>query len=681
MSKDKIICNGATYTSEAILSGSCFIGNSIAGDELAIDTLDVELHSLGANLTSLAYGTPVFYYHEDTLVGKFYLHDVSRTARDKYKVNCVSGVGLLDTPMHYGGLYTGETVTDVLTDIIGGIVPYTVSAGVGAVRVYGWLPVATRRENLKQLLFATGASLKKDTAGEINIVLLKLDAPVEISDDRLFEGGTVEYQSAVSDVVVLEHGYIITPSDEEATLFDEGVVGQELISPQGVAMNGVIVTFNGPMHDVTATGGAILEQGINYAVLAPSGQTTLKGKKYTHTTREVHAAAESITSEKNVARVEDATLVNITNSEAVAKRVANFYSVSRTIKADMVMGPERPGDAVALNDPFDERAVALLMSQDINMSNVLVARAELVAGYTPVHDDIYEHVVVLTGTGTWTVPDGVKKIRVVLIGSGSGGAAGENGEPGEGTEISIKPSENRPGFTKTIPPGKGGDGGSGGIGGAGGKIFQKRLEVLCGQTFNYMTPDGGTGGKSDGEMGADGADTIFGALTSEAGSRSTSGYVDVLTGYMYGAPGLIGVCGGRGGDGGNYYEKGKDGEPAGDYLGGVGRNPSEGGTSGNLYNVYFGGIGGGGGAYGFIFGESEYQASGADAMIPAQAKNYGCGGNGGNGGGGGSGGGGGYIKYNKEDTWTGIIRVSGWGRNGTGSAGTDGAPGCIIIYY
>lgn len=670
MGKDKIILLDKTFTGNDLVSGNCFIGNSIAGDELAIDTLTATICSPGTSLTGLPYGTPVFYYHDEVLIGKFYLNTVARSGRDNYDLSCVSGVGLLDAVQHYGGLYAGETVEEVLDDIIGGIVPHTVSPGVGAVRVYGWLPVATRRDNLRQLLFATGAALKKDTAGEINISLLNVDAPQEISDDRLFSGGSVEYQAPVSEVVVLEHGYIITNTDEAVTLYDDAVTGQDIISPKGAALNGVMVTFDGPMHDLSVEGGTILESGVNYAALAPSGQTTLKGKKYTHTTREVRAAVASAAGEQNVARVEEATLVNLTNSESVAKRVADYYSMSRTIKVGMVVGAEWPGDAVSLNDPFDEPATGLLMSQNINMSNTLVAQAEMVAGYTPEHEGVYENVVVLTGSGTWTPPEGVKKIHVVLIGGGHDGADGEDGKAGVSTSLWVLSSESKAGFSRTTQYGKGGEGGAGGAGGSGGNILQKTITVSEGVNLNFSAGSAG------------GEDTIFGEYTSADGTPSKTGYIDIFSGKAYGVAGADGLKGGDGGRGSDYnFSGGENGEPVGEYLGG---HKSGGlGTGPNPQDFVFerGSYGGGGAAYGSTLDGQTIMRNGVSAVQPSGENLLGgCGGYGGHGGGGGGGGPGAYIRFLKD-------YGPGWGDNypagsgGKGSAGTAGAPGCILIYY
>lgn len=80
--------------------------------------IDVAQSTAPSALISLPVGTPVWYYHEDELVGKYYLESVQRHGRNKYKLNCLSAVGLLDKMEHGGGLYLSATVGDVISNIM-----------------------------------------------------------------------------------------------------------------------------------------------------------------------------------------------------------------------------------------------------------------------------------------------------------------------------------------------------------------------------------------------------------------------------------------------------------------------------------------------------------------------------------------------------------------------------------
>jgi len=754
MSRNKIVIAGQEFLDHQINSGSVFISNSIAGDELSIDTLDAEMDCSGwartlfrpknsaglitaddllfsvnprfqilaSDLSKFSYGEKVYYYHDNALIGKFYLSAVKRVGKFFYELSCVSAVGLLDAAPHYGGLYNGQTLPVVLSDIIGGTVPYTVENAVKSIRVYGWLPVSTRRDNLRQLLFASGCALKKDVAGELSVCQLKLDKPALISDDRLMMGGSVDYQAAATEAVVVEHGYFQASNAADETLYNDGVQGMALTSPKGAALTGSLLTFDGPVYDLRSEGGGILESGVNYAVLAPSGLTKLTGKKYAHTTREVYAQASGANKgERNTARVEDATLVNAANSDAVAARVASYYATSRTVNMDMVMGVERPGDAVQFTDPFGDTTTALVLSQDINMSGTLVAAASFLAGYVPEGGGgAYSNSQLLSGSGTYTPPAGVTRIRVVLIGGGHGGTRGKNGQSGsigaEQNETLVAPADQK-GQARGYRNGRPGAGGGPGEPGVGGKIFQVTINLSGGERYAYSC---GAGGASEQEGGS----TSFGSYSSSAGSMSTTGYLNILTGERYAGQGNRGLAGGTGsgwvGSGAQTETKVTEGNVVTDALGrswGPGASVLRWTTSdktGYKGGEFFASVhtgsgyaGGGGAAYGanggggtngsgtISFDTSTRTAfatvsggsggHGANALPPSKESRFGYGGGAGNGGGGGGGG-----PSNGANIYTSIsnagrasfdISPSANGAGGSGSAGGTGGDGCIIIYW
>lgn len=189
---NQIVCGEITFLDADIISGECYIGNALAGDALSIDTLIFTVYStclvgggIGVyDVTTIPYGTITTLYSDEDLIGKFYVNQVIRTGATSFEISCVSAVGILDQRTHYGGIYSGDTASDVLEDIIGDI-PYSVSDEVGACAVFGWLPVASRRENLHQVLFSLGASIEKDTSGTINIIFLDASSSSEIPDDRM----------------------------------------------------------------------------------------------------------------------------------------------------------------------------------------------------------------------------------------------------------------------------------------------------------------------------------------------------------------------------------------------------------------------------------------------------------------------------------------------------------------
>ena len=131
---------------------------------------------------------------DDKLYARYYLKDVERNSKYEYTFSLQSAIGLLDDSNHYGGIYSGQTASDIIKDIIGGKITYTEHNIFSKIKVYGWLPVATRRDNLKQLLFAVGGCVKKKD-GIINFTTLTVDTPTEIPANRVYDSGKITYNA------------------------------------------------------------------------------------------------------------------------------------------------------------------------------------------------------------------------------------------------------------------------------------------------------------------------------------------------------------------------------------------------------------------------------------------------------------------------------------------------------
>lgn len=779
MAINKLVVNGLTFTEEKIKSGSVFLSNSISFDELGIDTLDMEIdlseetgtifapadadglltsdnrlftvhpyfHILATDPTQFTYGKRVEYYRDNVIFSAFYMSSIRRVSKYFYAISCISAIGLLDGVRHYGGLYTGQTMAAVLQEIIGSTFPYSVAANVQNIRVYGWLPVSTCRDNLRQLLFANGVAIKKSNNGNVSFDLLNTSVPFQIPDNRIMLGGSVDYPAAASEAVVVEHSFFSTALDETVTLYDGTVSASTFVSPQGVLRNGILVTFEEPCHSLSAAGVTILESGVNYAVLSAGGHATLTGKKYTHTTREVRqtmSQGSGMVGSKNVARVEEATLVNAINSEAVTSRVASYYSSSRKVKAKFLANTERPGDFVAFNNPFHEMDEGLIASMDINISSTLLADTEFVADYTPVSGGTYENVVLLTGSGRFQVPAGKTKLHVVLFGGGQGGYSGKSGKlssPGTIKDIYDGYWNTR---SKELTTGEGGDGGEAGEGGHGGSIYQTTLDVTPLSYIDYSCGVGGAGGVSVKDRsvddppsvpGAYGSASVFGALSSAAGSPSDFGYMDIISGNIYGGVGNRGVAGGKGGGylpDSKFRESQTPGPPiiynGVAYYGGPNNLEIKSSESSVLmgyvndnynrpmsYSIAAGGMyGAGGGAAAGRNGNKSTDppsgyaraskntfnrvgngtggagGTGADAISPPKESRYGVGGKGGNGGGGQGGAGAaavdtslsGYDIGTDPGTPSNLsLKQNTAAGRGLGSNGGVGGDGCILVYY
>lgn len=548
MTGNTILYADRTFTDESVLpSGNMPRERSLLSDVLAIDSFSFDVISEDTTLVNFIRNTPLTYYHNDVQMGIFYVQKISRTSINTYRFDCTSTVGLLDESYHNGGIYTGQTVDEVVTDICS---PYLVIVknNIKSIKLYGWLPIATKRENLTQVLFAIGATLKVDYNGVIRIEGLWDSQSAEIDADHMYSGGSVEYATPVTQVIVTEHAYNQTAT-ETVDLFE------------GTASAGDKITFDEPCYDLVADGFRITESGANYAIVT-AGSGKLTGKKYVHTTRQVikdiaPQTRDLVDQSDSVVKVESATLVSLANSNAVAERLVSYYSCNERIVSDVLTQSESPGDVVSIVHPYGGTVEGCIESSDITMSKKLKSNETVLVGYKPqnIGDvEYYDKSEILTASGNWTVPDGVTSVRVVLIGGGQGGQCGNKGEGSKQVTASFSGGL-APAQYSGYGVGLAGKGGSGGNGGHGGKVFQTNISVTAGQVFAFSIGQGGEGAAFSTSMpnGTEGGNTTFGDLTSASGTYSDSGFIDTFTGTTYAEKGQNGLPGGNGTGGANSY--------------------------------------------------------------------------------------------------------------------------------
>lgn len=385
---------------------------------------------------------------------------------------------------------------------------------------------------------------------------------------------------------------------------------------------------------------------------------------------------------------------------------------------------------VSVYHPYDKKMVsACIVSLDTTISGTLKSEMAALVGFLPPQPETteyYDDRVTLTGSGEWTVPEGVTSYTRVLIGGGQGGKCGKAGAlptSKVSTQTETREGEshtwtvNYKGFlVKDLPPAAGGEAGTPG---EGGKVLVETVQnAVPGSKVSYSCGAGGAGApyaENSDKEGSLGGATTMGGSSSDSGSSNPSGYTDPMTGEVYAVPGIAGVPGGNGvgydADGnliyppdivvnGRSYRHGVQGTA-------VDFETGNSATSGSFDATSSGGLGGGPAykANGHNGGNgitptmtSQYnnkkltmqggaQGTGATAQPPEKPSVYGNGGGAGNGGGG-----------NGQTGWPcmasctmrddasyqmGDLEVyagAATGR-GLGSDGGQGGDGCIIIYY
>lgn len=628
----------------------------------------------------------------------WYPRQLKQLAGDFYAISGTSPLGKLTQMEHRGGIYDGVEAGGLIREICGDVDVY-VSGVFEHVLLYGYLPYVSpsglpsavkgsAKDNLLKVLFALNASLHVDASGTIRIENLNTEISSVIDSGRVYrENAAVVDDVPITSVTVLEHQYI--EGTENKTLFE------------GTTTAGQIVIFRNPCSDLVATGFSIVSSGANWAELS-AGTGTLTGTPYTHITREVtRTVSESDT--ENAVRIEDATLVGITNSGDVADRMADYYSHRKRITCDATVEFERPGDVVSLWDSVAKimRQACIEKISPLNLSGTMKAKLSALVGFTPWQTVPFEDVrVVITSGSSYTFPADILQntnVTAVLIGGGDGGEKGGDGEDGGGYSAQyVTPGDGKT-YTVYHEEGQGGQPGTPGAKGAGGKILRINIKADPGETVACAI---GQGGAANGGVGGN---TQFAGYTSADGVTTDDGWVEPIFGHVYGKSGDDGLGAAAGGDGAHTSYSaaemvGKSGNDYGDYVGG------EGGTAAYLngYTLYYLAAGGGGSGAtasanganspnaSFVYPNDSYtvETTGAPGISPPakpakSATNYGFGGDGGDAGSGG--GGSGAFLMTLHDWRTeepALINVNCSGApGGTGGDGSAGVQGAIILYF
>lgn len=681
----------------------------LRADALEADTLDITVLSESGTIRNFKKNDKVEYFRSGSRVGVYYLQSVTRVGPKLYTLSALSAVGLLIVRPHRGGIYTGQTVAEVVAEICGDI-PVLIETVYRGIKLYGWLPIASARDSLVQVLFAIGAWLHTDENGTLRVQKLWNGTASIIGPGSVHAANIqVKYLDPVSAVAVTEHQYIA--GTEDVTLFE------------GTAQQGDVIEFDEPAHSLTAEGFTILESGANYAILS-AGTGKLTGKGYVHNRRVVTRTVTEGAAE-NVEEIADATLVSLVNSSAVAQRMAAYYACREQLTVDVNPAAEHAGHVVSLWNEWDkQQTLACIASRETKISGLLKSSTSALVGFLPPQPESSEYFderVLLTGSGTWTVPEGVTTYTKVLIGGGQGGKCGANGSSAEAraswTETDDGATDSRRRYVY-VPRGEGAPGGDAGDPGAGGKVLVETvINAVPGAKVPYACGVGGVGALSDStEDGSHGTATTMGSSSSDSGSVSLNGYTDPVTGDTYAMPGDAGIAGSRGHGykiennqyvetpspaitvDGVTYKAGADSTESGE----DGRGNWTSGDYGYVGYEWHGGYGGGA-AVGSNGGAATARGSGrvssssasvisasggagANASAPPKEARCGYGGRGGNGGGGA--GGYGYADSHQTTSKSGSFQTASlYAQDGTaapggrGSDGGEAGDGCIIIYY
>lgn len=230
-----------------------------------------------------------------------------------------------------------------------------------------------------------------------------------------------------------------------------------------------------------------------------------------------------------------------TKRVAAVRSLLSFYGGDKVKTVGRGDPSSEIGDVTTIWLAEGNATTARLVKQELAMSNGALKNC---SSYFVRGDGLFlfTNRVQILESGTWTVPDGVYQLRVILVGHGDWGSRGSDGLWNNSTNSFMGEF--------TYPQAPNGGWGEDGAAGAGGKIWEGVIDVNPGQVLQIKT-------------GPKATDTTLWSYSSANGKRYPNGFTDVATGDVYGRTGGNGKpgsgdggYGGRGGTAGSWYTRG-----------------------------------------------------------------------------------------------------------------------------
>ncbi len=296
--------------------------------ELPINYLDWKLRSKSNTEYIFQLKQPVEAYHNNKLLGVFYVDNIpERTGEGNYSVECQDALGVLDNYDWTAKMYTTDTLfSTVITEIVGGAFDVEISVDLASATVKGYIADGTRRDALLQAAFAVGAAVDTSKTDKIKFFAPSYANATAIPERDVFEGGSVKQDAIVTAVIVTYHTYTA----------GSGSSGDDVI--------------------------------------------TVGSTKYVHTTGTVRIDNPSVTAsdKQNVKQVENASLVNASNAQAVAQRVYNYWLRRKTVSTKIVWEDRDMMEYITVPTPWGQDMTGSLTSAKITLSNLTAAEVEVI---------------------------------------------------------------------------------------------------------------------------------------------------------------------------------------------------------------------------------------------------------------------------------------------------------------
>lgn len=298
----------------------------LISDTVPVNVMDAAFHSKDNIDFVFQRKQPVEGYNDSDLIGVYYIETGKRVGANDYEISCQDAIGVLDIDDYDGGLWIEDTpVTTILTEIFGDTFEFDLAEEYAESTLRGHIAAGTKREALQQIAFALSAIADTTGSDKIRLYPAPTGTGKEIPAKRTYTGGSVDVADKVTEVTVT--AYVI---------FDE--------RPSD---NQEYIEFN--------------------------------GVKYRYYTETKHAYNPNVVSTdlQNKVKFTGAYLVNLSNAQAIADNILNYYMRRETYSFKHVLEGQETGSRATATLPWDSVASGNLTKMSISVTGLAVSDSEM----------------------------------------------------------------------------------------------------------------------------------------------------------------------------------------------------------------------------------------------------------------------------------------------------------------
>lgn len=309
-----------TFTMNEIESASAVNEMNICALELPISSLKWNVNSRESIDFMFQLRQPVRVMNDDKLLGIYYVDQSTRTGKTTWSIDCNDCIGVLDETTFYGSAYLdGKSAKALLEEIIRDDFVIEYDKDVQDTVLYGVLAPSTKREAIKQVIFAWGVQVRTDGREGLYVFNLPTDE-AEVPEKENYSGVSVDTDAIVTSVSLTAHKY--ERSDE--------------------------------------------------------GDVDINGKKYmdTKTVYTIDNPNVSVNTKQNIKEISDATLVSPEIGQQTAQRVFDYYARRNTNKAKILWTGQKLGDRLKIANEWSGSNTGNVERMELRISNKIAASCE-----------------------------------------------------------------------------------------------------------------------------------------------------------------------------------------------------------------------------------------------------------------------------------------------------------------